>query len=313
MDTIPEDIYQQIFSYLLDDNVNIIFLRSTAPKSQFNTSTYRLQFVNKTFQRSFQNYFKTNQFSLNLEDREKSLQLMRGLKKYDVSIYEMTINFYGINYIPKNDIMKAMHGINFTSLERLWIESGVQFDLEILKDCKELRYIRASNHFVRCIDETTAENMYTLLSLNKHTLETLNLPAYDFVGDIDVFPTDFRTWSSLKELEITDIHDFAAETIESSTLERLVIRHFFPRHMVIKCPNVEILFIEIDDIGADSEDDIELKIRSRQPYDEWFDNGDGFTYTCHPSELRKIGMEVEVSVYCDIGIKYYCDRYWYKY
>ena len=52
---------------------------------------------------------------------------------------------------------------------------------------------------------------------------------------------------------------------------------------------------------------MELKTRSRQQYDEDICDdvktaGGGFLYTCHPSELQKIGLVVEVSDDCDIGI-----------
>ena len=306
MDTIPEDIYQHIFSYLLEDNVDHIFSGFTTDKS------YRLQFVNKTFQRSFQHYLKTNQLILCLEDIKKSLeyidvlkkhdskstlQLMRFLKRYNVSLYHLYIEYEFDNDHITHNIMKIMHGINFSSLRELWlVRTGRQFDFEVFKDCNKLTCFYVDDDCV--VDKISAQKLKTLLSLNKHNLESLFLP-------IDILPKDLRSWPSLQQLVIPPMPIRASKTIQSSTLQYLVIWCYSipTTRLVIKCPNLEVLLIEIDN---DPDHPLELKPRSHIQYFKDYNItcvGTVFGETCHPSELRKIGIEVEVSNDCDIGLR----------
>ena len=68
--------------------------------------------------------------------------------------------------------------------------------------------------------------------------------------------------------------------------------------MVIKCPNLKVLYIE--NVGGKLQDHgVELEERSCNPHDKEYVH---CNYTCHPSKLRKIGMVLEVSSDCDIFI-----------
>ena len=266
MDTIPEALYQNILGYLLGNDMKKNFRKN-----------YELQFINKTFQRSFQRYLKTNPLELRLEDDEASLQLINIVKKYDVQLYGLSMNFFYPTLI-----MKAMYGVNFSSLRKLLL-NGVESDLEVFKNCKELTHFTLGEEY-HLDDVMIAKTLQTFLLSYKETLEYLILQD-------DSVPKDLRSWPKLKKLTIVNIHTRISEVIESNTLEKLVLHLTFPCRMVIKCPNLKVLFIDIDNVDS-SFSTVDL------------DEKDDDYWTCHSSELRKIGMEVEVSDDCDISIQY---------
>ena len=295
MDRIPEALYQDIFSYLLEDNFQDIFLKN-----------YSLQFINKTFQRSFIRYLNKkplNLFICNWKHVvEFTLQIIKFLKRYDISVYDMTIDFNidDDDYCPPSIIMEAMYGINFTFLKRLELYSdGRHFDLKIL-GCKELTHFTLGDFYANALDEDqrTAEKLKTFLSFNKHTLEYLKYHVVDVETYNDIFPKDL-SWPNLKKITLSDIRISTSLTIESSTLQHLVL-HIYPIYsigeMVIRCPNLKVLLI--DAISSENSFGMELTDRSCKPYD----NHENYTETCHPSELRKIGLVVDVCSDCDIGI-----------
>jgi len=295
MDTLPDEIYQHIFGYLLSDDVYGIFSRSSLD------SDYRLQFVNKTFQRNFRNYIKTSPLDLKLWYDEWSLKLAKLLKKSDaIGIYSFDLEIGYCKDGIGDDIIKTLDGINFTSLRELILEGLGKFDLEVLKGCKELTSITLGLKYATFLDEIQREKMKTFLSFNKHTVECLRIPLRD-----DIVPNDLVNWPKLKQLTITDT-SVDTKVIESSTLQELCIyENYFPCNIVIKCPNLKVLQVVHDRVycSDDSEDtdglddDIELVDRSLK------DHYDNCPLTCHPSELRKFGIEiVEISSNCDIAI-----------
>ena len=297
MDTIPEALCQEILSYLLGNDMNEIF------------RNYSMQFINKTFQRSFQHCLKTNPLKLYLSSwngdhiynnrMEYTLQLIRFVKSSNAHVHDLTISFEGVHYNNHDHIVEAMHDINFSSLRSLSL-FVVVIDLELFKDCKELKRFHLGYDY-EFFGVMSAKKMKTFLSLNKNTLEYLKLPA-------DGVPNKLRRFSNLKELTIFDISRWTSTTVESDILEHLVLlltHNYSHRRVVVKCPNLKVLFIGIENRNSFSR--MELKTRSRQQYDEDICDdvrraGGGFLYTCHPSELQKIGMVVEVSDDCDIGI-----------
>ena len=82
--------------------------------------------------------------------------------------------------------------------------------------------------------------------------------------------------------------------IESITLQYLSITHDSSCNYVIKCPDLKVLSVEHFKHNPPKtlfRRMIKWKHRSPcKPYDE-IDND--FEYTCHLSELQKIGMEVK--------------------
>ena len=295
MDTIPDEIYQHIFGYFVSDDVTNIFWGSSW------YSEYKLQFVNKTFQRNFRSYIKTSPLDLYLSNDEWSLQLVRALKRYDViGIYRLHLEIGYRKDCVAHDIIKTLDGINFTSLRELYLEEGEEFDYEILKECKELTSITLGPEYSEYLDEIQREKVKTFLSVHKHTVECLRIPLLD-----DIVPNDLVSWPKLNELIIDDTRMTSKSTvIESSTLQELWIFYFLSCDMVIKCPNLKVLHVENQNYDPDSDDpddDIELEERPRQSDDNH--HGEEFEFTCHPSELRKYGMEVvEISSNCDICI-----------
>ena len=289
MDMIPEALYQDIFSFLLEDNFEDIFLKN-----------YSLQFINKTFQRSFIHYLKTKPISLLIRNRkdllEFTLQLIKFLKRYDISIYDMTVMFrYCLTLCPPSTIMEAMYDINFASLRRFELHSdGEEFDFKILEGCKELEHFTIGDFYTNALDEDqrTAEKLKTFLSFNKHTLEYLEYYVDNDETYKNIFPKDL-SWPNLKKIILYNIWISTSLTIESSTLQHLVLDSFDCKgEMVIRCPNLKVLHINVDPL------EMELTDRSCKPYDDH----KYYTKTCHPSELRKIGVIVDVSSDCDIGI-----------
>jgi len=298
MDTIPDEIYQHIFGYLLGDTIKeYLCIWSLWRDSGRN---YRLQLVNKTFQRNFRSYLKTRPLCLHLCPDEYSFQVVRALKRYDLSgIYSL-----GLEYVS-HDIMKALDGFNFISLRELYLMGGEEFDYEMLKECKELTSITLGHKYVENLDEIRAEKLRSFLSFHKHTLECLYLHLVDGESFLDVIPKDL-SWLNLKKFSIIFFETSGSTSkviVESSTLQYLHITYdrIFPCDMVIKCPNLNVLLIETFDGPASNSEHIESKYRSPcKPYGE---SDEFFTETCHPNELRKIGIKVdEVSSHCDIGI-----------
>ena len=292
MDTLPDEIYQHIFGYALGDYVNQIFHNASWHCG------YRLQYVNKTFQRNFRSYIKTSPLHLFIGEFKYYLQLINVLKTLRASgiyLLQLEIGYYDDKFA--HDIIKALNGINVTSVRELLLMNGVEFiDYEKLKECKELTSITLGREYSADLDEIEIEKLRTFLSFHKHTVESLVLD----LGD-DIFPNDLVSWPKLNELIIYDTGMASKSTvIESSTLQELWIFLCSSCDMVIKCPNLEELYIVNKNL-RDSNDDIELEKRPRQPYDDHHD--EEFKFTCHPSELRKFGIEaVEISSHCDIGI-----------
>ena len=293
LDTIPEALYQEILGYLLGDDIYEIFRKN-----------YSLQFINKTFQRSFQRYLMTTPLKFDLrgpfdimfsdyngDHESKLLQLINIVKRYNVYLYDLTVDIYDFNFNLYR-VMEAMHGINLSSLRKLTVAIA-EFDLKAFKDCKTLTHCLL--YWSHRLDDVQVEKNENFLSFNKHTLKYLQLSC-------GIIPKDLRSWPNLERLEIIDIYTRTVQSIESNTLQHLVLRFDDPCRMEIKCPNLKVLFIEIEDINSFPR--IELKTRSCQPYDEDIgESEDLFRYTCHPSELRKIGVVVDVSDDCDIGIR----------
>ena len=313
LDTIPEALYQDILSYLI---------RHTTISGIFQKN-YRFQFINKTFQRSFHHYLKTNPLNLylhNLGNRgnmvDSRLPLLKLLKRYDIPIYDLFIRFYdGSKWIEVDPtIMEAMYGINFTSLRKLKLYSGGRnFDLKIIEACKELTHLAFDDHYLAALnnDQSKAEKLKTILSSNKSTLEYLEFPILNSddgnTSFNDIIPKDL-SWPNLKKININAAGNSASKSIESSTLQFLRITLYGSEgdsKLVFKCPNLQVLLIKCIGPFVDV-DEIELTHRSSKPYDYHDDENDDehgeCIGTCHPSELRKIGMEVEVGSDCDIGI-----------
>lgn len=283
MDTIPNEIYQHIFSYVLGDyDVNSIVQKN---------AYINLKLVNETFKDRIETYLKTTPLFLIFDGTEMSLKLVTYLKRYGVSNkYHLELC---LRYLNRSDC----------NPKRL----GTQFDLQTLELlCKELKCITLHvphsivNDIVNGkVDDNDmkiiAEKWKFLLYAYKHSLESLY-----FIGSdrYDIFPNDLRSWPNLKQLEILNC-SMEPKTIESSTLEFLQIfaENSLPDNIVIKCPNLKVLLIGSNNFDARK---IEMEDRSScNPYDE---NDRRFTKTCHPSELQKFGMVVEVSPNCDIGI-----------
>ena len=303
IDMIPEALYQNIFSYLLEDNFQDIFEKH-----------YSLQFINKAFQRSFIHYLKTNPISLYITSRsdlvEFTLQIIKFLKRYDISVYDMTVYFRYCSIVdPPSIIMEAMYGINLTSLRKFELDSDEEdFDMKILEGCKELTHFTLHKIYANGRDEEeeyplSAEKLNTFLSFNKRTLEYLEYEMDNVETYNEIFPKDL-SWPNLKKITLSDIRWISASlTIESSTLQHLVLHTLKSTdrngEMVIRCPNLKVLLINVNDPL-----EIEFTYRSCKPYD----NHERYTNTCHPSELRKIGVVVDVSSDCDIGIctSWYC-------
>jgi len=287
MDTIPEALYQDILSYLLGDVMNNIFREN-----------YEVQFINKTFKRCFQHYLKTKPLMLYLssEYHEFTLQCIKIVKRYDVHIHDLSVDFHRAHYNGHNHVIKTIHDINFSSLRKLWL-FAVVFDLELFTDCKELKGFTLEEEY-GLDDLTRVKALQTFLSSYKHNLEYLNLPA-------SCVPKDLTTWPNLKTLRILDEQLSTSSIIDSSTLQHLVIEFFppynhIPGNKVIKCPNLKVLHIINIPHGV-----LDLDDRFKRSYDgDVYGDVYEFLYTCHPSELRKIGMEVKVGDDCDIGIEY---------
>ena len=311
--TLPDEIYQHIFGYALGDKVDDIFTYTRFP--WIHSENYRLQYINKTFRRVFRNYIKTSPLCLDLVDHERSLQLVKALRRYDVSgikSLHFDRGYYmedGITDIT-DDILKALDGINFTSLRELILGEGGYFDFEILKECKELEFIRIGILYVQDLDKLQAEKLKTFLSLHNHTVESLELALIrDRESYHDVIPNDLVSWPKLKKLYIDGIHmnsGSQSKVIESSSLQYLRIR-YDKCDMVIKCPNLKVLLIENigryapDDVSDYvTNDDIDLEERScKNRYNSY-----SYPFTCHPSKLRKFGIKVvEVSSNCDVGLR----------
>jgi len=231
----------------------------------------------------------TKPLSLCLYDNEISLQLIRFWKRYDVSIYDLHIFDYDNDRYHRR-IMREMSGVNFSSLRHLYL-GAEEFNFEVFKDCKKLTHFKLSCGYV-LDDVLKAKKMKTFLSFNKDTLESLHLAPDKNTGETyDIFPEDLNSWPNLKYLHITHSDLLPSRIIESSTLHYLVIFYSPNDNIVIKCPNLKGLKI----VDIPSYNDLQLK-----PSDKY-----DFDYTCHPSELQKVGFVVEVSNDCEIGICMY--------
>jgi len=307
MDTIPEALYQDILSYLIGDSAYF--------HSIFFEKHYSLQFINKTFQRSFIHYLKTKPLRLYITNTKtwvkSTLQVFQWMKRYDIHVYELIICLYDgrhgrDDYCPAPLIMEAMYGINFTSLRRLELKSvRHHFDFKILEDCKELTHFAFGLSYSHTLkDERIAEELKTFLSFKKDSLEYLKFPVNDNETYNYIFPEDL-SWPNMKKLTVTQIDVSRSKRIESSTLQHLLLEGFkyvrSDSEILIKCPNLKVLLINYRHTYNHEIDEIELNDRSSKPYDE----KGCFSYTCHPSELRKIGLVVDVGSDCDVGIRIY--------
>jgi len=280
LDTIPEAVYQNILGYLLGNYMNEIFRKN-----------YSLQFISKTFQRSFQRYLKTNPLELRLEDDEAPLQLIKIVKKYDIHLYELHIVIYDFFDCPS--ISKVMYGINFSSLRKL-VLFVKEIDFELFKDCKKLKHFELNWEYV-LDDEIKAQKLKNFLFDNKNTLEYIELHfegKKDSGKFYDILPEDLH-WPNLKTLNIADTDIMTFRFIKSDTLQHLVL--YYPYvDMAIKCPNLKVLHI------VHMPYDIEPDYREERSYDGCYYR---FDETCHPDKLMEIGIFLyEVSDDCDIGI-----------
>ena len=289
--TLPDEIYQHIFGYILGNDVKDIFYFAS------------VKLVNKTFQRIFRSYLKTNPLLiLDLHGDYSSLQLLKVLKRiFNVSsIYSLNLEYPGDDVCLNQNIIKELCGFNLTSLRKLHLTEE-DFGLEILQECNQLTSLALEVDFIDSLDEVRAEKFNTFLSLNKDTLEYLEVPLLlDGESYHDVIPKDLSSWSKLKKLFIFSIYtkaDSQSKVIESSTLQWIHINYLEGDMMVIKCPNLKVLYIESIDRIYDH--GVELEERACNPHDKEYVY---FNYTCHPSKLRKIGMVLEVSSDCDIFI-----------
>lgn len=309
MDTIPEDIYQHIFSYLLGDTVwvdKVFFNRRhwTRTNGINPTETYELQLVNKRFKHNFEKYLKTKPLVLHVWSfrsciAEWYLHLVKALKKYDVENLYSFKWYYGRNKDGHTqNIIEELHGLNFKSLRSLHLHDD-GFDFEILGECKQLTYITL-DYMESLLDEVEAEKLKTFLSLHKHTVERLSI-----ANNYDLIPDD--SWPNLKRLFIRTIlwPSTMSKVLKSSTLESLFIHYDSGCYnstcnMVIKCPNLKVMLI--NNIGSDHQ----IKSTDRSPYRPYglISRRDRyFSSTCPPTELSKIGIKVlEVRSNCDIGM-----------
>ena len=291
MDIIPEDIYQHIFSFLLGDTVH--FHKRTR-REWTNSGINRLQLVNKRFKHNFEEYLKTKPLDLTLwSSNEWNLQLLKVLKKYDVQNLYRFHWTSGMHRYSKffNNIVKELHGLNFKKLRELQLYCG-NFDFKILRECEGLTDITLRGR--RNLYKKKIKKLKTFLSFHKHTVERLSI-----LHCYDVIPKDF-SWPNLKHLHIQNHKNWPPTTskvIESNTLEFLSIGNDHSTcNMVIKCPNLKDMLIS--NIGSDHQ----IKSEDRSPSKPYGYNDEDLTSTCHPSELRKIGIKVvEVSSNCDIG------------
>jgi len=300
MDTIPDDIYEHIFSYLLGDTVKVndLFFHNF-----FRGKWIRLQLVNKKFKSNFKSYVKRNPIWLQLESNKKDLDSLKCLKKYynvenGIRVHRLSFGCDGNNNNITQNIKEELKGFNFNSLRELYL-NGKDFDLEILRECQGLTFISLGNDYVKDLDEVNAEKLKSFLSFHKHTMETLMIPLIlDSESYHDLIPKDL-SWPTLKKLFIGPIQNSSSITkeIKSNTLESLKIYYDNTCNIVIKCPNLKVILI--DNIGSYHQ----IKSKDRSPCKPYGEDDEKFTSTCPPSELSKIGIKVvEVSSNCDIGI-----------
>jgi len=328
MDTIPEELYQNIFGYLLGDHADDIF---------FVNKTYEIQLVNKNFQISFQNYLKTNPLKLNLDndedDRCDTVRLASALKSFGVlpctlsldivsnsnirniiqvlhgfnftSLRELSIidtfegddvfEFHSVRGQRKNQKMlfEGLLGLNFSSLRHLIINRFREIDWGAFADCQKVTNLELHECYLDV--SLQAQKLKTFLSSNKNTLEYIDMQIFSISDDdifYDVLPKDMN-WPNLKRLSI-EFPSLSPEIIESSTLQEIVIGicDFPVRNFFIKCHHLKVLFIHNVGFGDFQLNAIlELKDIPGYPYK-----------TCNSIELRKIGLMVEVSDDCDIRV-----------
>ena len=193
--TIPDEIYQHIFGYVLGNKVKDIFYYAS------------VKLVNKTFQRIFRSYLKTNPLLiLDLHGDYSSLQLLKVLKRiFNVSsIYSLNLDYPGDDVCLNQNIIKELCGFNLTSLRKLHLHKE-DFGLEILQECNQLTSLALEVDFIDSLDEVCAEKFNTFLSLNKDTLEYLEVPLlnHEYYNGI---PKDLGSWSKLKKLYLYGIY-----------------------------------------------------------------------------------------------------------
>ena len=277
MDTIPDVLYQSIFSYLLGDEFD----------HEFFSNYRRVLLVNKVFQKCVEHYVKKTPFQLyfctehRLEMME-ALNVIRNVNKYDITIYDLELKIHGfmLNGLKLSSSLRRFSVNNRSLLGDYSLPLG-NFYWPMLKDCTKLTSI-----FIDCGDIKYGKQHYikNLLFSNKNTLEDLTLFTCD-IDKIHFLQTDM-SWPNLKKLSIMYYRDFRAPN------QRIV-------H--IKCPNLQRLFIkalegDLVDNDLDLEDlaDADLDLLDRT-------DRDSYKYkTCSVSELRHIGIVADVSEDCNI-------------
>ena len=138
MDTIPEELYQSIFCYLLGDDFD----------HEFFADYRRVLLVNKVFQKCAEHYVKTTPFKLyfcmehKLEIME-ALNVIRNVRKYDITIYDLELKIHGrfftLNGLKLSSSLRRF-SVNNRSLLGHCLPLG-NFDWPMLKHCTKLTSI----------------------------------------------------------------------------------------------------------------------------------------------------------------------------
>lgn len=322
MDELNDDAIQGILGYVLGKNVMNIFL---------DEKTYRIQLVSPKFWKGFQKYFETTPVSLKIydfEDYESKLNMLQTLKRLKAKVTKLKLSFvedweYDL-YDAKYKLCEfgdALSELDLTNLNYfVGCNLGRTFNWGVLSRCKQLKDIAV--HYCSICSSWQARTIKNLLSLNKDTLEKIYLALEPCEEDLeyDILPDDF-SWPKLKMLYIHDISPIYPRIIKSDTLFELSLsghvnyREYLPDMIEIKCPNLKKFFLssikdeDIIDSGMVMNFKRDLDEHCRQGYDydfEWFYDK---RRTCHPSELIKMGIIVEVPDDCHIIVDSIDDNY----
>jgi hypothetical protein len=289
MDTIPDVLYQSIFSYLLGDQFDHIFFADYR----------RVLLVNKVFQKCAQHYVKTTPFKLNFcvehrDDNMEALDVIRNVNKYDITIYgiELRLHHFMLNGLKLSSSLRRLRVTN-QSPSGFSLPLGSFFDWRIFKNCTKLTSISIDSDL-----GAGKHRVKDLLLSNKNTLEDLTL----FIQDIDSnhFLRTDMSWPNLKTLSFNYYNDVMAPNppiinINCPKLQRLVI----------KINEEDLVDADLDlDFLADADLDLlDKKDRDNHGYDyDYYGNTYKFK-TCSISDLEHIGMVVDVSKDCNIILK----------
>ena len=176
---------------------------------------------------------------------------------------------------------------------------GQLFDFKLLEEC-ELTHFTFDLEYPQK-DQRIVEKFKTFfLSLKKDSLEYLKFPVKEDETYIDISPEDL-SWPNLKKITVDTFNISRSKTIKSNTVQHLLLKDIvIPSdcEIVIDCPNLKELLLNFSGPLFYLFGGIELNRRLSKP----FDDHEYFPYTCDPSELRKIGLVINVSTDCDIGI-----------